>query len=53
MARSFPTVESQRESARVLQERLFVARLQRAGFSVAAMQAFTARRIDAIRAGKV
>jgi hypothetical protein len=43
--RTFPTVESQRESARALQERLFLARLQRNGCSLAMAQAFTARRL--------
>lgn len=53
MSRMFPTVESQREASRALARRLFESRMQRAGCSPAMREAFLARRIDLVRAGKV
>lgn len=45
MARTFPTVESQREASRALARRLLVARLRRNGCSPAMVEAFTAERL--------
>lgn len=51
MARTFPTVESQREASRLLAERLLASRLRRNGCSPAMVAAFTSTRLARYPAG--
>lgn len=51
MPKTYPTVESQRARARALQLAIRTARLEREGCTREHIEHFTARRIEAIRAG--